>query len=138
VAVPHEAIAQTPRGAAAFVRFFYEQVSKAYAQADGSNLIVLSDPGCGTCAQYRRAADSYGVKGQHIEGEAVRILSVEAPPIVNGFDLVSVVFDAPARSIVASDGRVIERLPRDPVVHKTVIVRAVAGGWVVRAVQAAK
>jgi hypothetical protein len=138
VAVPVEARQPTPVGAAAFVRFYFAQVSRAFSDADVRALEGLSDPECGTCKNYVATAAKFRRDGQRVRGTAVRVLSAEAPPAENGFIAVDTYLDAPARQIVRPDGSVLTKLAADPRYHVTAYVKLVSGGWVVRAVKVLK
>ncbi|MFN2538542.1 MAG: DUF6318 family protein [Mycobacteriales bacterium] len=137
VVVPPAARVHDAFGAAAFVRFYYAQFNAALHEADASRLTGLSDPECGTCQRYIASVNDLAHDGQKLQGIAVRVLSAEAPPEVNGFIAVDVFMDAPARVLVDSSGEIVRRLPASPRAHKTVTVKRVAAGWVLRAVKEA-
>jgi hypothetical protein len=138
VAVPSDATAHTAFGAARFVRFYYAQFNAALNAADVRPLLGLSDPQCGTCKRYLASVNDLIREGQRLQGVAIRILSAEAPPAQNGYVGVDVFLDAPARALVDSTGKVVKRLPASARAHKTVYVKQVEDGWVIRAVQDAK
>lgn len=50
--LPAVARTRTPAGAAAFARYFYEQLRPAYDARDPSALAAMSAPGCEACARY--------------------------------------------------------------------------------------
>ena len=133
--IPTPARAHTPQGAAAFVRFYFVQVNKAFTTADPGSLAALSDPECSSCRNYIATAEKFRSDGRHIRGVAVRVISAEAPPEESGFIAVDAFLDAPSRDIVTFDGTLIEHLPPDPTYHRTVFVKMVSSGWTVRAVK---
>lgn len=137
VVVPPAARLQTPVGAVAFVRYYYEQLNVAWSTPNSQVLAALSDPACGTCKNYIAAADRFGRLGQHVRGPSVRLLSAEAPPLQNGLIAVDTYLEGPARSVVRRDGALIKSLPLDPRYHRTVYVVSTARGWRLRAVKAA-
>jgi len=138
VVVPSAAKAHTPFGAAAFVRFYYGQLNLALQQADQGPLVGLSDAACGTCERYLASVTDLRRENRHLQGEAIRVISAEAPPEQNGYVAVDVFLDAPARAYVDVSGRVVKQLPAEAAAHKTVFVKRVPLGWTVRAVQDAK
>jgi hypothetical protein len=135
VVIPSAAAAHNAFGAAAFVRFYYEQFNAALNQADVRLLTGLSDPECATCKRYLASVSDLVRAGQRLQGVAIRVLSAEAPPMQNGYVAVDVFVDAPARSLIDSAGKVVKRLPASRRAHKTVFVKQVNPGWLVRAVQ---
>lgn len=122
-------------GAAAFVHFYFAQVSKAYAAGDPHLVDGLADPLCGTCAAFRAAAAELAQRGEHIDGIALRLISAEATPAQGGYVVVDTYFDAPARSLVGRDAKVIKVLPADTRSHRATYIQATATGWVVRAIK---
>jgi hypothetical protein len=138
VAIPAAATVHDAFGAAAFVRFYYEQLNLAFRSADAGPLGKLSDPQCGTCASYVQATFDLKDKGQRIDGDSIAIVSAEAPPEQNGFVAVDVFLFAPARRVVDSSGKVLKQLPQGAQSHKTIFVKHVAAGWLLRAVKDAK
>lgn len=135
VVVPSAATVHDSFGAAAFVRFYYAQLNRAYSTADAAPLAGLADPACGTCRSYSEAMSDLRRKGQRIEGDSIRIVSAEAPPEANGYVAVDLFFVVPARKVVSTSGQVLESLPQSRQLHKTVYVMHVTSGWLVRAVK---
>ena len=137
VVVPSAARVHDAFGAAAFVRFYYAQLNRAWSLPDGQLLAPLSDPECGTCKSYVETAQELTKNGQRLEGNSVNVTAVEAPPEENGIVAVDLFFDQPARSIVSTTGAVIKVFPLQKAFHKTVYVEKVPQGWLVRAVKVA-
>jgi hypothetical protein len=135
VPVPGPARVHNAFGAAAFVRFYYQQLNAAYDTPDPSLLRPLSDPECGTCKSYMQAASQFKSDGERVQGVSVRVVSAEAPPEVNGFVAVDAFFDAPTRQVVDTSGKVVRSLPAEPRYHRTVFVKRVPEGWLLRAVK---
>ena len=138
VVVPSAAAAATPQGAAAFVRFFIDEVSASFAHADSSRVKRLSEASCDTCRSYEKAADELHRDGQRVLPASLRVLSAEAPPAENGYVFVDLIAEQPKRELVDSANRVVESLASIPRVHLTVVLHRVSQSWLVRGVQAAK
>ena len=58
VSIPAEAMAQTPEGAVAFVKFYTEQINSAWIQPNAQLLEPLSDATCQSCAALQATAAS--------------------------------------------------------------------------------
>ncbi len=136
--VPSPARVHDAFGAAAFVRFYYAQLNRAWSLPNDQLLVPLSDPECGTCKTYREAATTLMTASQRIRGDSIRIISAEAPPEENGVIAVDVIFDQLQRDVVNKADDVLQALPPDTGIHETVFVRRVPSGWVVRAVKEVK
>lgn len=76
--VPEGAKAATPQGAAAFVRFYYEQLGEAMASLDSGAIKRLSSPTCQECSAIAAALDAERAAGHRYRGGAVTIRSAEA------------------------------------------------------------
>ncbi len=83
---------------------------------------------------YIATAEDFRAKSEKIVGLPIRVVYAEAPPEQNGLIAVAVTFDAPARRRVKADGTLVKVLPSDPRYQRTVYVKRVAAGWVLRAV----
>lgn len=136
VVVPPEAVPATPQGAAAFVRFFYEQVNGALQDGNASRIRALADARCGTCADYARSVDAAAKIDFHIIGPSFAQLNIEAGPAVGGRTLVSVVGTIPIRR--ASDRGVVTTLKSDGSFQSTVAVDRHDQHWLIRAIQREK
>ena len=137
VIVPSPAIPATPQGAAAFVRFYLDQVSEAYAKADPGLLEGLSDAECATCARFAESARSLRLDGKHIVGRSVVVVSVEAPAAIGGYVAADVFFDVPSRAVSDGAGHILERLGPRPRAHQTFFVHRRGESWSLRAVKRA-
>ena len=56
VSIPAEAMQRTPEGAVAFVKFYFDQVNKAWTTPDSTLLPALADPVCKSCASFQADA----------------------------------------------------------------------------------
>lgn len=77
VAVPSEATAATPEGAAEFVRFYYAQLELAYAEADPALIADISAPDCSTCNNYVESLTDLRDSGSSVEPYSIRVTNVE-------------------------------------------------------------
>ncbi len=81
VSIPAEAMAQTPEGAVAFVKFFFDEVNRAYLEPNGGILPGLGDPDCRSCASLQANAEEYVANNQRYSSSA---LSVSDPRAADG------------------------------------------------------
>jgi len=73
VSIPAEAMQQTPEGAVAFVKYYFDQVNRAYQTPDSNVLPPLGDPGCLSCAALQSNAAEYVSLNQRFASQAVEI-----------------------------------------------------------------
>lgn len=80
VAVPSDATAATPEGAADFGRFFASEVHQAYVTLNPERVRRLSTPDCGTCQRYVDSIESIRAQGATInDAYQVEVLDAAAP-----------------------------------------------------------
>lgn len=135
VVVPSNARPATPQGAAAFARYYFQQVSRAFTRADGTALTELSDPACGTCRNYIAAAASLRQRAQHVDGDVIQVVNVESPPVTGAYAFVTVSALVPAHRIVRNDRSLVEALPAGGKLQMILVLHATPIGWRARAVQ---
>lgn len=128
-AVPSEATAATPEGAAAFVRFFYAQVEKAYRSKDPELVSALALPGCSACERFETSISSLRDEGQRTEGLIYDIVTSVAPPIDGDAARVDVVYNGPEVVRYDAAGNVVNREPAAEFVNEQVDLRMVDGSW---------
>lgn len=121
----------TPKGAAAFTRFFLGEVNNARVHADSRRLKSFSEAVCETCRSYEKAAD----KSQRIKPAYLNVLTAEAPPETNGYVFVDVVGNQPTRQKVDLRGQIVSSFVPVPRFRITVVLHRVAGHWLVRGIQ---
>lgn len=78
VSIPAEAMAQTPEGAVAFVKFFFDSVNEAWQQGDPDGLSPLFSGTCGTCANNAQYAVDLKAAGQRTNGPSVEVSDLVA------------------------------------------------------------
>lgn len=129
--VPAAARTRDSFGAAAFARFYYEQVDRAFAGADSTLLQGLSNQQCGTCKAFEQSARKLAADGERIKGTSVRVIFSEAPEEQGGQIGVSLTLDAPARVVTNASGQVTQRLAATPRYNVTLTLVWSPNGWAV-------
>ncbi len=132
--VPAAAQPATPQGAAAFVKFFFQQVDRAFKLADSTVLLRWSASNCKTCANFAGAAVRLQKDETHLAEDAILVRSAEAAPVEAGRSLVDVYVDFPITREVDGRGHLVRTSQPQPRHHFTVVVQNVHGGWITRAV----
>ena len=74
--VPDAAGAHTPKGAAAFVRFYYAQLNAAYTQPSNVLLEPLGADSCEACTSYEQLAESLVQLGQRVDADPVEVVTL--------------------------------------------------------------
>jgi hypothetical protein len=75
--IPAAARANTPAGAAAFVKYFHDQLNVAWGKPRAGLLNPLSLPACKTCRPLEDNATDMVTTRRHMVGDAVRIDSAD-------------------------------------------------------------
>ena len=78
VSIPAEAMQQTPEGAVAFVKFYFDQVNAAWSLPDATLLPPLADEVCGTCDNYESTASQLLSSGTRSATPTLELLDVRA------------------------------------------------------------
>ena len=128
-AVPTGINAPTAQGAADFVRFFYAEITRAFAERDPSIVSALSLPSCKTCKLYIDSIASIRAKNQRVEGGGFRITFAVAPGDAGATATVDVGFDFGAARIVDAGGRVVRSDPAQPRQEDQVALHRVGDVW---------
>lgn len=130
--MPSEAAAETPEGAAAFARYYFEMLNHAFRTGDAGGVKRLSEPGCEGCNNLIGAIEKEGKPGERVEGGDYSIVYAESPPIENGDVVVEVRYALAEVLVTATDGRVIETIPANPGIDAQ--LRLIRNGetWLVR------
>lgn len=76
--VPPEARTHDEAGAMAFVRFYIEQINKAYVTPDDTLLPPLAEPACKSCESIQADAVEYVDLKRRFNGPAASVVSVRA------------------------------------------------------------
>ena len=83
--VPPEATADTAQGAAAFARFFFAEINRAYSERDPEFVRRLAASECGSCAAVATDIERLQRADHQVAGRRYIVSSAEAsPPGVDG------------------------------------------------------
>ena len=129
VPVPPQATPHTPQGAAAFVRFFFDQLNVAFSTSDAALVRRYSTANCGTCTLYAKSLEYGRSHGLRIEGDSFAITDVQAVPVASGSVVVEALGDIPAKKEVDATGRTVDSVAGHSHFHCTVILTAAADAW---------
>lgn len=127
--------ADSPAGAAAFVRAFYAQVTGAYASGQSDAIRALALPSCRVCLRYADSVDDMRAKRQRATAVRFVFRFVESPADDDPRTArVDVQFDAPASSRYdARGGLVFAERPMFRIT-RTVMLHRVGGSWKVASI----
>ncbi|MEP7018358.1 MAG: DUF6318 family protein, partial [Actinomycetota bacterium] len=127
--IPAAARAHTPAGAAAFVKYFYDQLNLAWGQPRAGLLAPLSLPECKTCRTLEDTAVEMVAKHQHMRGDTAQISSVD-PGIIesNGDQSLTITGSQLATSVLEANGRKVRDIPQAKIRFRGT-TRWTGGGW---------
>ena len=127
--IPAAARANTPAGAAAFVKYFYGQLNVAWGQPRAGLLAPLSLPECKTCSTLEDTSSEMVVKHQRMIGDTARIDSVDPGDTESNGDQRVIITGAQlATSVVDSNGQKVRDIPPDRI-RFLATTRWTASGW---------
>jgi len=107
--VPAEAQEQTPDGAAAFVRHWFDSLTYSWNVMDSAPIRALGE--CLTCVQFAETIDSVDARGNHLEGNQISVRNLSSNAILeDGSTFVTALFDAPMQNEVDPQGVVVETI----------------------------
>ena len=129
--VPPEATPETPRGAAAFARFYMQVLTEAFQTADPTQLRSLSDPGCGGCNNFISAVEGSADAGERTEGGDFNVVFAEAPPVEDGDVIVELRYSRDAARVLTGDGSVRVEVPADPPLDAQMRLVRTGSSWIV-------
>ena len=128
-AIPAAARAHTAAGAEAFARFYFSELNRAWTIPDPFALSGLSSPTCKTCTNFALTARSLQKDGFRYDGPPVSVGdSILLPESNKNRVALQFINVQEARSIVNSQGRVIEKLPRRSSLSQLEMIWS-AQGW---------
>lgn len=108
--LPPEAQKHTPEGAAAFVKYYFDQVNEAWTTPDATLLPKLADSGCKSCDGLQSTAQSLADKKRKYEANPVTVTKVtpfDGGP--QGQQFVRVFITQHAVNIVDASGSVVDK-----------------------------
>lgn len=132
VAVPVDARAATPQGAAEFARFFYAEVAAAFQTQSPDRVSSLSLPDCETCRRYVASVRQAQIHNWRIDGGEFRILLAEAPRSgSDGTATVDVAWNFQPAIYYDTSGMKIHEAPAVVGVEETLRLQRRGGSWAV-------
>lgn len=132
---PPAADGASSEGAAAFVRYWYAELDRAYQVLDARVIDELSEDRCSACTNYVMDIAGSAERGEHFVGGSYRVVSAVAPAVVDGITVVLVQYDAEELVIRGRAGEEISRYPAEKGVTSQVQVMRKNGSWSVRALR---
>ncbi len=130
--LPSEAAQATPQGAAAFTRFYFGVLNRAFAAGDAAQVRELSDPGCDACNNLIRAIEEEPDPGERVEGGDYQIVFAESPPTNAGDVVVEVRYALTEVRVVNPQGDVVRTEPAEPGIDAQVRLLRRGDSWIVR------
>lgn len=134
--VPPEATPESAEGAAAFARYYMAVLTKAFQDADATQLRTLSDGACGGCNNFIGAVEGSAEANERTEGGEFNVVFAESPPVEDGDVIVELRYSRAAARIVTGDGTVRVELPPDPPLDAQMRLVRKDAGWVVMGLRA--
>ena len=136
--IPAAARAHTPAGAAAFVRYFHDQLNIAWGQPRAGLLAPLSLPSCKTCSAFESNAAKNVSAHQHISGNTVRIDSSNPGGVEANGDQTVVFTGAQLKTaVVDSTGHKVRDIAAAKI-RSVATTRWTATGWRISEIQVLK
>lgn len=109
--LPVVARTRTAEGAAAFTRYFYQQIRVAFQARDPSVLATMSAPGCEACARYAASVTQARDQQQRVV-ILLKVRSTATPALRPGRPVrVDVVVDTLGSTTYDVNGKLIEKQP---------------------------
>ncbi len=127
--------APTAQGASEFVRFFYAEISRGFAERDPAIVSRLSLPTCKTCKLYVDSITQIRLKDQRPVGGDFTITFAVAPADSGARARVNVGFDFAAYVLYDATGKVVEREKAQANVEEQVELRREGDVWRVATVK---
>lgn len=109
-AMPPEARTNTPAGAKAFVRHWFNALNFAYRTGNTEPLRKLSSPSCDTCVEFSRSAENIYRNGSLQGGQYITSRYAVSAGNIKGAFLVSVLYKQTNAIVLDAAGRQKERL----------------------------
>lgn len=134
-AVPPSAQAETPQAAAAFARFFYAEVERAFNSKDPSIVEALSAPGCEACDLFAGSLTALRDNNERITPVDFEVVFAEAPAFSGPEARVDLAYNTVAVQRFDASGELIYEEPatKNDQVQLT-LVRS-GSSWLVQEVQ---
>lgn len=131
VPLPPEAAAETPEGAAAFARYWFEALEAALATGDVSQLRGLSGQACSSCTNLIGAAEDVAAQGQSIQGAGFSVDFAEAPPVEHGVVVVELRYRRDGGRLLNSHGEVVSQIAAEGPINAQMRLTRRGESWIV-------
>ena len=134
--VPPEASAETAQGAAAFARFYFQDVvNGAYVSGVTNPVAALSDDACNSCKNIIGDVERLAAAGRKVEGRRFNVQFAEAaPPGPDGKFIVDVRYTADRYLEVDTQGSVVRDVAAQVKDAQVLLIRD-TGGWLIGGIQ---
>jgi hypothetical protein len=134
--IPAAARPNTPKGAEAFARFYFEQVNEAFKRADAARLQDLTTQACELCKGMAQGVTDMAAKRHHYGGDLAKVNFTS--PVDSTATSQRVLVDAKQLSvaIVDEEGRKVDQT--DAADLRFVATLSYDGRWVITRLQKAK
>lgn len=134
--IPPEAMAETPQGASAFARYFFDIVNQAYASGDASTVTALSASECESCKNIAADVRRLGAAKLMVDGSRFKVAFAEAAPAeADGSIIVDFRFSSDPYVERAKDGSAVREEPAQVDVDAQVKLRRRGSAWEVYAIR---
>ena len=135
VGVPAAATANTPQGAGAFTRFYFDELLKAYATQDTRTVRALAADSCRTCAGVAGGIDGMREKSYRIVGAPIELLTAEAPGFGDEAVTVDVQYQVPAYKVVDAMGKLVYDSPGEKRNIFIITLQRMSSHWLMSKIQ---
>lgn len=132
VAVPSEATAATPEGAAEFARFFYAQVARGFQAADPSLVDAISGDDCATCNNYIESITAVRDEKLRAEGGDFELYLAVSPALEGDTATVDVGWNFASVRYFDASGNLVQEGPAMSGVEESVTLRRESDTWIVQ------
>ncbi|MGA8048266.1 MAG: DUF6318 family protein, partial [Dermatophilaceae bacterium] len=103
--LPEEATENTPEGAEAFIRYYFDVANRLYQDPVPGLILELSDPECESCAAIEEQVAELSSNSQRAEADAYDVQSMErVGGSVDGVTTFNMVVNLPANAILDESG----------------------------------
>lgn len=134
--VPPEATPETAQGAAAFARYFFEQVNAAYERREPELVRRLSTAECGSCAAVADDVARIRAANHVVEGDRYALTFAEAAPAdENGRIIVDFGYNATPYVERDAENAVVKEFPAESGQEGQAMLIRVDGRWAVEAIR---
>ena len=129
--VPAEARAATPRGAAAFARFYIKEVDNAFDSPGKLDLASFSEPMCSACQRILKSLKTIEATGRTAAEPRLKIISSRGSTVMGGKSLVKVTYEVPSRAPTEKADAALQTASARVVETTSVMLRWRGPSWVV-------